>query len=84
MVLDLPTTLHLPLPPQEAELPALAEKLHQRLVKQMALNVRRLDVVYAVMAAAAMASEWGGGRGGCFILQPQRCPMRAARQGSHG
>ena len=65
MVLDLPTTLHLPLPPQEAELPALAEKLHQRLVKQMALNVRRLDVVYAVMAAAAMASEWGRGGGEC-------------------
>ena len=39
--------------PQESDLPVLAEQLHQRLVKQMALNVRRLDVVYAVMAAAA-------------------------------
>ena len=57
MVLDLPTTLHLPLPPQEAELPALAEKLHQRLVEGGSVNVRRLDVVCAIMTAAAMASE---------------------------
>ncbi|GAX75225.1 hypothetical protein CEUSTIGMA_g2669.t1 [Chlamydomonas eustigma] len=39
--------------PQVDQLPALASSLFERLTKQQALNVRRLDIVHAVMATAA-------------------------------
>jgi len=39
------------------DLDTLAASLHQRLVKQLAMSVRRLDVIYALMASAAKAGS---------------------------
>lgn len=48
-------------PPPEGGIPALAQVMTQRLLQLEALELRRIDVLYSIMAGAAAAAGKGLG-----------------------